>query len=137
MSLSTEVKNHRLIFADSENRQPIFITESKAGVIRRFLKDRSATYIDLTDDQGNYSETVQKRAIKGVQFITQDEGNKNLRYICDYGTRHAMAQQCECREKFKCFGFEFMQWCEKHYKIRYTSGVTTEMQKEFLNLNKQ
>jgi len=135
MSLSLEVKNHRLIFADSEQRQALFITEQKANTIRHFLKDRSSTYIDLTDDRGNYSETLQKRLIKRIELIKDNPDDKNRRWICGFGTRHALGTPCECKNRFGILDFVFMQWCQKFYNINYIHQITYEMQSQFLKHN--
>jgi len=100
--LSTEVKNHMLIFISSEKRQPIYITESKASTIRAFLSDRGANFMDITDDDGSYSETVQKRLIKGVQRI-RIVPSEERRWVCDCGRKNPMtvwpSDKCECKKQ--------------------------------------
>jgi len=88
---STFIKNYKLIFVDSENREPIYITERKAEIIRKFLSDRSSSYIDLTDDDGNYCETIQKRAIKSIVKIEPTKPS-NRAWICRHGNRQPMSQ---------------------------------------------
>ncbi len=102
MSLDLKIKKFKIVFSEKEGRESLPLTELKAEAVIRFLKDRSARYIDLTDDDGNYSETIAKVMIKGVTKI-DDNGSKykNHVWICSCGRRNPMhiwpASKCECR----------------------------------------
>ena len=61
-------------------------------------------------------------------------------YICSYGTRHNLNDECLCKEKFKCFYWSFYgRLGDRNINIYYSKQITQEMQRNFLtflNLNK-
>lgn len=130
-SLSTEPKDHLIIFANSEERLPMRVTQRKADVILKFLKDKGASYLDLTNDEGRYSETIQKRSIKGVKKIATDLSNQGAVWICQHGVDHALGAQCGCAETYG-FWLHLFEWCQEKYKVTYVNDITTAMRKEFL-----
>ena len=135
---STNIKNHRITFVNSEYRDPLPITELKAEAIKRFLRDKGAQFIDITDDNGNYSETIKKSSIKGVEKIIQANSAGDRRWICDYGTRHRMTDSsCDCIQKFNVHFLDFRGWLRKKYNqaFNYAADITPEMQQEFLREN--
>lgn len=140
MSLNTEVKNHRLIFSDSEKRQAIYITESKARTIRAFLMDRSASYIDLSDDDGNYSETIKKTSIKGVECVAEARQDKDSRWTCDYGVRHPLSvwppSNCGCCQKYGGKN-ELLLWAQNFHGINHPHEITEEMRRDYLKAKAQ
>ncbi|MEK7138189.1 MAG: hypothetical protein AAB787_01640 [Patescibacteria group bacterium] len=78
------------------------------------------------------------------------EDTANLRWVCDYGTRHLMHEgiytdnfgdkawsgaKCSCVKKFGVPHEEFISWCYKYYGIAFPHLVKTHMQEEFLRVN--
>jgi len=94
MSLSLQIKNHILTF--KSDRSALFITERKAQIIRRALNDRSIKFFDLTDDKGNYSETVRIIDVYGLKKtgVNDDDANGKRRWVCDHGKPQGMKQGC-------------------------------------------
>jgi len=130
-SLSTEPKDHLIIFSASEERAPMRVTQRKADVILKFLKDKGASYLDLTNDEGRYSETIQKRTIRGMKKIATDDSHQGSVWICQFGIDHALGYQCSCDEKYG-FWLHLFEWCQEKYGVSYVQNVTSAMRKEFL-----
>ena len=77
-----------------EPRKPEPITREKADTIRRFLMDKGARYVDLTDDNGNLKETIEKKEIVGVKRSDEqfDDGRGERMWICEHGKPQPMNQ---------------------------------------------
>lgn len=55
-------------------------------------------------------------------------------WICQYGTRHEMSQNCECSKRFGWI-FDFLDWVQRIYRIDFAHQITPVMQNEFLRVN--
>lgn len=99
---STMLKTHKIVFSDRDGRNDLPISTRKADTLKTFLHDRNTRYIDLTDDDGNYVETLQKSSIKSIQKYEQDNSIGQMRWVCNCGRKNQMhiwpADKCECRK---------------------------------------
>lgn len=150
--IDTGVKKWILTFKANgpDVRNPEYLTDIKAETVRRFLHDQKSKYLDLTDDNGNLKETIQKREIESLKLIAESERESNKgekRWVCSYGTRHKMTDgrhtgadgkkewseiYCGCREKFGVSYFVLLEWCQKFKGIDHSHEITPSMQEEFL-----
>lgn len=141
------VKDHKLVFVDKEGRKPIFITEDKAKGIRFYLQKSGSTFFDLTDDEGDYLETIRKTSIKGIEKVYPDAGNSDMRWICDWGYRHMMhegvyenddgskswtSSNCGCLERFGCAAEQMNLWLYENYGCGSVSEARKHMHDSYL-----
>jgi len=135
--LGKQTNDFILSFTD-KNREndAYFLTEDEFLNIHAWLnkapqyKDKPLYDIIL---KGKYKETVGRNDIR-LKKISR-EAIEDKMWICNYGTRHYLHQQCDCQQRFKHPYFVFLDWCNKHYSINYSYDITTEMQIEFIKLN--
>lgn len=136
MSLIGNEKKDWIIEFKGE-RPAEFITKTKADALMVIMQDKRVTYVELTDDEGNLREMIEKREIKGIKSQnskpSQDEGE--VRWICSYGTRHRMnvkASECGCDDKFGIIWWDFLEKMQVLYGIDHSHQITKAMQDAYL-----
>lgn len=147
-SISTVIKNYIIVFKH-EDRPNEYITHDQFLRLHGFLMDyKKPQFVDMTDDKGNYKETL-----KRGDFVLRQAETKNFdgnsRWICGFGTRHPMhewpAISCGCKEKYTCdemgvrTGAELKQWLAKfmNAEIRYDGDIDDNMRATFVAHKKQ
>ena len=123
------IKAYKLYKIILVNDEEIVVTEPVA----EFIKDEMKTENFIEIDWNMYN----KYEIKRIMEVKQ-KSNRWYKYICDYGTRHAMywkdwLEECKCFEKFWIEYRKFYDWLtDRNYKFEYASDIKKEWQDLFL-----
>lgn len=105
----------------------------------------------LTEDQKTqvkeYASKMQKNIWRDptdsefdnmIASVIKSELNTSSVFICDYWHRHDIWEQCKCFSVYKTFWLLFKDSLVKMwYKFETSSDITPEMQKAFLEKQKQ
>jgi len=142
-TLSVNLKTHKIIFkAETRGeapRSPILITSKKADHLRVLLQKQGVKFIDLTDDDGQYLETLPVRIIDGIQPIGEaSQSTSGYNFICDYGSRHPLGgpegfSVCKCADRFGHRPVRFFRYMMFKFGIKTKADITEAMQVHYLS----
>jgi hypothetical protein len=59
--------------------------------------------------------------------------SSNLRYVCDFSTRHTMNESCNCKEKYDLYPVEFRTKLYELYPTKFPSTINSEEKWKILN----
>ena len=124
----------------------MYINSEQAHQFSTILHDRNSKYIEISDEEGNFSEMLDKSMIASIRKLGKDEiglKDNSARYmVCEYGGRHPHLgrngfEKCNCKEKFNnippCI---FQKIARSKFNINYENDITPKISEEMINICK-
>lgn len=147
--IGKEPKEFVLTFSDrNREREAIYLTASEFKKIHAW-KSRSKEYArqevyDLTDDKGNYVETVSRNDIR-LRRSSQNTSQGEAKWVCGYGSRHPMSvgacaddqgksswtSDCPCKKYYGMSESDFLLYMQTKHGITFAHQITAGMRTDF------
>lgn len=131
--LSKNIRTHLVLLRDGWE---INITEQQYNTLRLKKEDAKRNdMITITDaDTQKVLFDGEMWEIKWFRKREIDPTLASTKYVCGYGIRHALNEDCKCKERFKCFDYSFQDWLtDRGFVFYYPEQITFQMQQQFLS----
>jgi len=126
-------KNYILSFKDG--RKDRYITKEGARLIGEKLANDKGRFINIAmlDESGEVEEEmIAKTDVKGIRKRDLQNIPSEYKWVCDYGTRHVVEEDCECSKKFDNHtgGWVFDIIKKIYPRISYEADINKSMQEK-------
>lgn len=131
--LTKNQRTHYILLTDWEK---INITEAQKKLYQEEVDLKKHNERITIYDIDTNEELFNGRCSKIERFCKReiDPSIQSRRYICNFGTRHPLNEDCDCKFTYQTLGILFQDELEKlWYKIDYPSDISPAMQQHYLD----
>jgi len=126
-----------LISRGDEARKIEIREDDALNILKQWERKPNAQLMSTKPDGTVYLKEILNRNDWRIQKSLPKEDNSNKRWICNYGTRHPLGEQCECQKRFGVHFVVFLLWQRKVNNIEFIHEISPAMQKDYLIANRK
>lgn len=121
--LTTKLRTHKVLIKDEK----IAITQEQYDTLKTAkFRGKATDLIEVRDpDTNRLIFNGELREIK--EFFEIERGNMDgMQWICDFGVRHDMNEQCNCYDTYKVRPWEYRYKCHKMFAGKHRNNFTEQ-----------
>lgn len=134
--LTTIVKDHTIIIWEKEEKKAIHLTKQQYLLLEQDFLDKgwNAGFAINDPETGKRVYTWRLWDIKEWCWERKSSKISGARYVCDYGTRHPLSEECECIKRYKIDPWTFREKRQALW-INSSFDVNDKTRMKILNYN--